>query len=62
MSKLVVMIAASPVGDRAQQSVVGVDEDLFDPLDPNDNDEYDPSSTVMSEQVQLELAECARTR
>ena len=46
MSKLVVMIAASPVGERAQQSVVGVDEDLFDPLDPNDNDEYDQSSTV----------------
>ena len=46
MSKLVVMIAASPVGDRAQQSVVGVDEDLFDPLDPNDSDEYDQSSTV----------------
>ena len=50
MSKLVVMIAASPVGERAQQSVVGVDEDLFDPLDPNDNDEHDRSSTVMSEQ------------
>ncbi len=38
-----IVIAASPVGDRAQQSVVGVDEDLFDPLDPNDNDESDRS-------------------
>ena len=50
MSKLVVMVAASPVGDRAKQYVVGVDEDLFDPLDINDDDESELSSTVSSKQ------------
>ncbi len=32
MSKLVVMVADSPVADRARQAVVGVDEILFDPI------------------------------
>ncbi len=50
MSKLVVMIAASPVADGARQAVVGVDEDLFEPLNPNDEDESDRSAPVSSTQ------------
>ncbi len=44
------MIAASPVADGARQAVVGVDEDLFEPLNQNDEDESDRSAPVSSTQ------------